>query len=68
MIRPWQVSRSFVFFCKSSEICDAKGVESAVDGIEYFGTAMLSAIFGMERRRGGGGEAHWLRRRQWNRN
>ncbi len=55
MIRPWQVSRSFVFFCKSSEICDAKGVESAVDGIEYFGTAMLSAIFwdGEEEGRGG---------------
>lgn len=35
----------FFFFYKSSEICDAKGVENAVDGIEDFGTAMLSAIF-----------------------
>lgn len=52
MIRPWQVSRS-VFFCKSSEICDGKGVESAVDGIEYFGTAMLSAIFWDREEEGG---------------
>ncbi len=45
----------FFLFYKSSEICDAKGVENAVDGIEYFGTAMLSAIF-WDGEEGGGGK------------
>jgi len=46
----------FILFYKSSEICDAKGVENAVDGIEYFGTAMLSAIF-WDGEEGGGASA-----------